>query len=132
MAYGVSEYLVSANMSQVYYIQDDDLYFKKNNREERLICEKIRSFCSNPMGTVFFLKDYESGKGTLYYSEEGQPAEAVEGGTNVTGVKEWNFGVVYQKFVNNTTAVFYNTKDTEFIFIMDGYDLLGISSLIDR
>ncbi len=130
--YEVTDYRVSGNMSQVYYIREDNLYFKENNGDERLISENARALCSNPEDIVFFLKDYESGKGTLYYSKEGLQAVPVEGGTNVTGVKEWNFGVVYQKLVNNAPAVFYNTEGTDFLFIMDGFDLLGASSLILR
>ncbi len=132
LAYGVTEYRVSGNMSRVYYIRDDELYFRENNKEEKLICANVRFLCSNSDDRVFFLKDYESGKGTLYYSKDGLPAVAIEGGTNMTGVTEWNFGVIYQKIINNAPAVFYNTKENEFLFIMDGYDLLEASSHIFR
>lgn len=131
-AYGVTEYRVSENMSQVYYIREGNLYFKENNGVERLISENVRTLCSNQEDTVFFLKDYMSGKGTLYYSKEGLSTIAVEGGTNVTGLMEWNVGVIYQKFINKAPAVFYNTEGSEFLFIMDGFDLLGASSLIIR
>ncbi len=124
LADGVTQYCIFGNMSQVYYIRNENLYFRENKRKEKLICENVQFLCSNSNNTVFFLIEYENGKGILCYSKEGLPAEVIEGGTNVTGVKEWNYGVIYQKIINDLPAVFYNTEETVFLFIMDGYDLI--------
>ncbi len=131
-ANGIRDYRVSESMSQVYYIRGANLYFKKNKGEERLICENVHTISSNMEDIVFFLKDYESGMGTLYYSKDGLPAVAVDDGTGVTGLQEWNYGVIYQKVLNNTPVVFYNTKGSEFLFIMDGFDLLEANSIVYR
>lgn len=130
LAYEVLNYKVSKNVSRIYYLQDSNLYYIEKNKAERLISEKVRELYSNGQGdTVFFLKYETNSKDTLYYCENGLTAVAVDGGTNVTGVKEWNFGVIYQKLINNNNVVFYNREGTEFEFIMDGIDLLEENTL---
>ena len=121
----VSEFKLSNNMSQIYYLRDRSLYFQDKDREERLIGDNVRGLSSNAnKDTVFFLKDYTGGKGTLYYSQDGSAAMPVEGGSNVSGLKEWNFGVIYQKFNNGSSTVFYNREGRDFVFILDGLNLL--------
>ncbi len=125
MANDVSDFKVTKDISQIYFLRGQNLYFLDKKNEERLISENVRSLCMNyNRDTVFFLKDYTGGKGTLYYSQNGLSAVPVEGGMNVTGVKEWNFGVIYQKFINNSSAMFYNREGKDFVFIMDGLNLL--------
>jgi hypothetical protein len=125
----VTEYRALRKLSQAYYIRNSNLYFKENNKEERLVSDNVHQLCLNrDKDTVFFLKDYLDGKGTLSYSKDGLPPVLVDEGINVTGLKEWNDGVIYQKIVNHSNAVFYNTEGTKFLFIMDGFDLIGESN----
>lgn len=129
LAENVKEYQASDDFTQIYFLRDADLYYIGQENKERRISEDIRDLCRSYEGnTVFFLKDYINGEGTLYYSRNGEQAQAVEGGNRVNGVREWNFGVIYQKLVNGSNAVFYNTKGTNFLFIMDGINLLGTKS----
>jgi hypothetical protein len=125
-AEGVTEYKASPDLSEVYYLRGQDLYYKTDQSEEQLISKDVKDLSMNHEGdTIFFLQNYQGGKGTLFYSTNGASAKAIEGGNNVIGVKEWNFGVIYQKFVNGSNAVFYNTQGNEFLFIMDGLNLLN-------
>ena len=126
LAEKVSEYKASDDLSKIYIRKDNNLYYIEHETMEKIISKDILDLSRDYEGdTVFFLKDYHNGKGTLYYSRSGGLPDAVEGGVGVNGVREWNFGVIYQKLVNGSTAVFYNTEGIDFLFIMDGMNLLG-------
>ncbi len=126
LATAVTDYEILKDTSKIYYLQDKTLYYLEGKKKERRISENVEELCLNAKGdTVFFLKDYKEGKGTLYYSHKGLAEAPVVGGMNVTNLGEWNFGVIYQKTINNSNAVFYNRAGTKFTFIMDGIDLLS-------
>ncbi len=126
LAENVAEYKASDDLSKIFYIYNHNLYYIEPGKKEQLISKEVRDLCRNYEGdSVFYLKNYHNGEGTLYYSKNGGSEELVEDGTRVAGVREWNFGVIYQKYVNGSIAVFYNTKGTNFRFIMDGINLLG-------
>ncbi len=116
----------SEDLSRIYFVKYGQLYYRTKNGEEHLISENVSNMALNQKGdTLFFLKDYENNTGTLYYTINGSEPVAVETGEAVKGLKEWNFGVIYQKEVNGADAVFYNTQGTDFTFIMDGVDFLS-------
>ena len=120
----VTGYKASKDLSQIYFLREDSLYYIENN-EEHLISEDVNDLCMNyESEVIIFLKKDQSGTGTLYYSKNGSGPKPVEGGSKVEGIREWNFGVIYQKYVNGTRAVFYNTKGADFQFIMDGINLM--------
>ena len=126
LATAVTDYEVLKDTSKLYYLQDKSLYYLEGKKKEKRISDNVEELCRNEKGdTVFFLKDYKEGKGTLYYSQRGLAEVPIVGGINVTALGEWNFGVIYQKTINNSNAVFYNRDGTDFTFIMDGIDLLN-------
>jgi hypothetical protein len=122
----IDDTIISAgDLSQIYYLKDQQLYYRNNNEEPVMITDGVSSLCSNQAGdTVYFLKDYnlESGFLVLCYSKDGGEAKRVPDGDDVVGVKEWNFGVIFQKERKGTETVFYSTKGSKFKLLLEGVD----------
>jgi hypothetical protein len=118
-------FISSGDLSKIYYLKEKQLYYMNGNESPVMITNNVSDLCSNQAGdTAYFLKNYnlESGFLSLCYSKDGGEVEPVPGGNNVVGVKEWNFGVIYQKELNGIETVFYNTKGTKFNFLLEGVD----------
>ncbi|MDF2945283.1 MAG: hypothetical protein K0S01_4141 [Herbinix sp.] len=113
----------SNDLSKIYYLKDKQLYYKHNSKEPILITDSASNLCINQAGdTAYFLKDYNTDHATLFYSVNGGEAEAVPDSTGVIGLKEWNFGVIYQKKIDGKHAVFYSSKGSKFNLLVDGVD----------
>jgi hypothetical protein len=122
LAHQVDSFETSDDLSQIYYISENNLYFLKNKEEPVLISDNASNLCINQVGdTAYFLKNYTDGKGILYRSLAGNTAEPIQGGEDVVSVEEWNHGVIYQKYIKSIYSAFYNSKGREFTTLIDGF-----------
>lgn len=114
-----------SDFTRIYYLMGSKLYYKSKNREAVLISEQASNLCRNQAGdTIFFLKDMGNEK-AVYSSTDGKKPEPVMVGEQVTGLKEWNFGVVVQCVSDHETKAYYNLSGSEFTYLIDGVDMIS-------
>lgn len=120
----ISSIVASDDLSIVYYIDNDHLYYMDEKGKQKELTEDVSNLCLNASGdTAFFLKGYRDGTGTLYYSSKGGTVKPISGGDSVIEVKEWNNGIVYKKEVNGKHNSYYNTQGIEFTLLEDGINI---------
>ncbi len=113
-----------SDFRQIYYLKGDRLYYKQKNKEAVLISEQASDLCVNQAGDmVFFLKETNSGK-AVYCSTDGNTPEPMDIGEQVTGLMEWNFGVVVQSVSDHETKAYYNISGSEFSYLIDGVTMI--------
>jgi hypothetical protein len=124
IAAAIDDSIVSSNdLSKVYYLKDNQLYYLFKKEEPVLITEGASNLCINQAGdTAYVLKNSSTGTTMVYYSVNGGKLEVVPESEGVLGLMEWNFGVIYQKRMDGRYAAFYNSKGTKFNLLVDGVD----------
>jgi hypothetical protein len=124
IAAAIDDSIASSNdLSKIYYLMDNQLYYLFKQKEPLLITDDASNLCINQAGdTAYVLKNNSSGSAMVYYCVNGGKLEVVPESEGVIGLKEWNFGIIYQKRIDGRNAVFYNSKGTKFNLLVDGVD----------
>ncbi|HCM12075.1 MAG TPA: hypothetical protein DHW85_02705, partial [Lachnospiraceae bacterium] len=115
----------SGDLSDVYYLSGDQLYYKNNMEEAIMLADQVEGLCLNAKGDIaFFQKDCTTKsnvrKGTLYYSIHGGEPRPVKDGKEAVLLGQWNYGIVFAG-ENDTGSydLYYNTKGIEFKLILE-------------
>ena len=115
----------SGDLSDVYYLSGDQLYYKNNMEEAIMLADQVEGLCLNAKGDIaFFQKDCTTKsnvrKGTLYYSIHGGEPRPVKDGKEAVLLGQWNYGIAFAG-ENDTGSydLYYNTKGIEFKLILE-------------
>jgi hypothetical protein len=124
---------VSADLLQIYYKDSDQLFYINEKNEVNEITSDISELCFDTFSdAAFFIKDYQNGRGTLYCSRKGGPAQPVPGGEEVSALLEWNQGIIIQKEEDRSNNSYYITKGKDFKLLQEGVDMIRLLKMMNE
>jgi hypothetical protein len=124
---------VSGDLLQIYYKDFDRLFYINENNEVNEITTGISELCFDTFSdAAFFIKDYQNGRGTLYCSRKGGPAQPVPGGEEVSSLLEWNQGIIIQKEEDRSNNAYYITKGKDFKLLQEGVDMIRLLKMLNE
>lgn len=120
-------FVASADMSYVYYRDNDDtLYYKKGTGKAKKIADDVYSMVMDyDNDVVFFLVDYDD-YGELYYSKKGGSKKAVKSGSETYSLRWNNDNIYFLVDGDSEYDLYYQTGKTSFkLLLKDVYSTLN-------
>ncbi len=100
--------VAAGDLSEVYYLLGDKLYYKYDQSDPKPVAERIYNIYGNTDHTgVFFMNNYSGAKGTLYYSTNGNEPVTVIEEAMIRQITETQIGIVVR---SNRNEYYYNPE----------------------
>ncbi len=117
-----NSFIASGDLSEVYYLDSDQLYYKKGDSEPKQVADNVSSLYWNTDQTqALFEADKQSSKSVLYSSSHGEEPEVVlDYGNHI--IQKLNYGVSVETMTNAGYEVYYNTDGNQLKQIVDNMD----------
>jgi len=115
----------SGDLSKVYYLSGNQLYYKKNMAEAIMLAEDAEGLCLNAKGDIAFFQRNCIGRsnmriGKLYYVSHGGEPKPVKDGGEAAWLGQWNYGIVFAKENDKGSYdLYYNTEGIKFKRILE-------------
>lgn len=118
----VNSFIASSDLSEVYYLDSDQLFYKKGDAEPKQIADNVSSFYWNTDQTqAIFEADKQNGKSIVYSSSHGEePVVALDYGNHI--IQKLNYGISIENMTNAGYEVYYNTDGNRMKQIVDNSD----------
>lgn len=114
----VDYFIASDDMAEIYYIQDNDLYYKGKGKEPVLIRTNASGLTWNTDRTVALFQAGYSSIPYLYYSRHGGEAEPVPNNKESVVLEQGNYGKAYLNITSDGIQLYYNTSGSEMKMIL--------------
>ena len=116
----MNSFITTADLSQVYYLIGDELFYKEGNNEAIKISEGVNYLMSNGDYTgAFFQTDIQGEEGVLNYSSKGSEPEHLFEEAYAAELTRLDYGCAVKLTVFGGNEYYYNSRGSEMMRIED-------------
>ncbi len=117
-----NSFIASGDLSEVYYLDSDQLYYKKGDAEPTQIADNVTSlYWNTDQSQALFEADKQNGNSIVYSSSHGdEPKVALDYGNHI--IQKLNYSISIETMSNSGYEVYYNTDGNRMKQIVDNTD----------